>query len=159
MVSHTTNLYDDKFYIYGNASSGGVGLSILDPTTEEEHAGRITGTHTKVSLEEIPFPSVQLHTATLYEDTLYIFGGSANGTRINTLSSLNLKTLSYQPQVPIKGGTPPGVRSFHSACLVPNIQVHTDDPTTIGPAIVIFGGFFGLESWSASYKGSFAPLL
>lgn len=46
-------------------------------------------------------------------------------------------------------GTPPAVRSFHTATYIP-----ATSENSFGPAIFVFGGFFGFESWHARYTGT-----
>jgi len=138
--SHTTTLFEDKFYIFGQVHDPNSALLILDPSTETSE-GKVEVEERQEDKDGVSFPSLRLHTATLFQDTLLIFGGAtASWERINTLSSLNLKTFEWKKVVATKG-IPPAPRSFHTATFVPP------------DFIVVFGGFFGLEHWQERFTG------
>lgn len=146
--AHTATLVDRKIYVFG----GGEGptyyndLFILD-------TGMAIQTflpNNKLTLLELvshrwvkpnippphPLPR-RAHTAVLYRDTIYVFGGGNGHRALNDVWALDVSVspdkLRWE-QIPTHG-TKPGARGYHTANLV-------------GEVMVVLGGSDGRECFS-----------
>lgn len=133
--AHTTTLFDRKLLVFG----GGLGSVYFDTVYVFDTGSR---RWTRPKIIPGPHPAARrAHSAVLYKEKVWIFGGGTGLTALNDVWTLDLSGNAGLQSRPMRWehvethGTKPGPRGYHTANLV-------------GNNMLIFGGSDGKESFT-----------
>jgi len=126
-------------YVFGGQATEG---SNEDPLSTVGIFDFVNSTWSALSCSGVPPPPRKEHTAVVYDDHMYVFGGEGKSKVLNDLYSLNLKEGEQHEWklIVAEDGPIPSARAAHSAVV-------------IGNSMLIFGGYDAQSSFVQQWEG------